>query len=149
MTGVSERPLILVVDDDAETCDVLTELLEHHGYATRRAASGAECLATVAREPVTLILLDVVMPGLDGFAVCRRLRTLPLGRRPPVILLTGYDDIAVRRQGMRHGVCEFLTKPVDPDALVARIRTQLRVLALGRRLDGVERWLDGSRPAVP
>jgi DNA-binding response OmpR family regulator len=149
MSATTERPVILVVDDDAETCELLAELLEHHGYATRRATSGAECLALVAREPVTLLLLDVVMPGLDGFAVCRRLRTLPSGRRPPVILLTGYDDLAVRRQGIRHGVCEFLTKPVDPEALVARIRTQLRVLALARRLEGVERWLDGGRAAAP
>jgi DNA-binding response OmpR family regulator len=143
MTGPDDRPVILVVDDDEGTCDLLTTLLARHGYATRAATSGADCLAIVAREPVTLLVLDVVMPGMDGFRVCEALRKTPAGRRLPVLLLTGYDDLATRRQGMRHGVSEFLTKPVDPDELLDRVRTQLRVVELTRGLDRVERLLDG------
>jgi DNA-binding response OmpR family regulator len=142
MSAAENRPVILVVDDDVDTGAVLATLLAQHGYATRQAASGAECLAIVARERVTLLLLDVVMPDMDGFAVCEALRQTPRGRRLPVLLLTGYDGLAARRQGIRHGVCEFLTKPVDPRALLARIRTQLRVVELTRGLERVERRLD-------
>ncbi len=141
MSAAEDRPIILVVDDDVDTGAGLAALLGQHGYATRQAASGADCLAIVAREPVTLLLLDVDMPGMDGFAVCDALRKTPRGRRLPV-LLTGDDELAARRQGIRHGVCEFLTKPVDPRALLARIRTQLRVVELTRGLERVERRLD-------
>jgi CheY-like chemotaxis protein len=81
MTPADDRPVILVVDDDRETCALLARLLEGQGYATRQATSGGQCLAIVAREPVTLLLLDVVMPGMDGFAVCKALRATPHGRR--------------------------------------------------------------------
>jgi DNA-binding response OmpR family regulator len=147
MTPADDRPVILVVDDDRETCALLARLLEGQGYATRQATSGGQCLAIVAREPVTLLLLDVVMPGMDGFAVCKALRATPHGRRLPVLLLTGYDALAIRRQGIRHGVSEFLTKPIDPDELLARVRTQLRVVGLTRRLERVERLLDRGAAA--
>ena len=114
--------------------------------ATRRAPPPAARSASRSsrREPVTLLLLDVVMPGLDGFAVCRALRaTAGRPRGPRSSCSPATTSLAVRRQGMRHGVCEFLTKPVDPEALLARVRAQLRVVALTRRLDGVERLLDG------
>jgi DNA-binding response OmpR family regulator len=144
VTAGNEPPVILVVDDDGDTCAVLAELLERHGYATRRATSGPACLAIVEREPVALVLLDVVMPGMDGLAVCAALHATEAGRRLPIVLLTGHDGVAVRREGMRHGVCEFLTKPVDADALLARVRAQLRVVELTRRLERVERLLDGT-----
>ncbi len=142
MRAPDDHPVILVVDDDADTCVLLTALLARHGYATRAATSGAECLAIVAREPVTLLLLDVVMPGMDGFAVCEALRAMPHGRQLPVVLVTGHDELAIRRQGMRHGVSEFLTKPIDPEVLLAHVRRQLRVVAIGRSLERLERLLD-------
>ena len=144
MRTPDDQPVILV-DDDAETCALLTTLLARHGYATRAATSGAHCLAILARDPVTLLLLDVVMPGHGRFAVCEALRATPHGRRLPVLLLTGHDELAIRRHGMRHGVSEFPTKPVDPDELLRRVRTQLRVVALARGLERTER-LDGRTP---
>ena len=78
---------------------------------------------------------------MDSFAVCEALH----GRRLPVLLLTGHDELAIRRHGMRHGVSEFPTTPVDPDELLRRVRTQLRVVALARGLERTER-LDGRTP---
>jgi DNA-binding response OmpR family regulator len=148
MSRLDGRPLILVVDDDADTCALLTTCLAGHGYDTRAATSGAEALAIVAREPVTLLLLDIVMPGMDGFAVCAALRRTPAGRRLPILLVTGHDDLAMRRRGMRLGVSEFLTKPVELDDLLERVRAQLRMVELTRSLDRVERLLDGRLAAL-
>lgn len=142
MTTEPDQPLVLVVDDDADTGSLLTTFLERHGYAARAVTSGADCLEAIGREPVSLVLLDVVMPGLDGFAVCRALGRLPTTARPPVVLMTGHDSLTVRREGIRHGACEFLAKPIPPDALLARVRRQLHVAALGRGLARLERRLD-------
>lgn len=145
--AMADGPDVLVVDDDPDTCELLAALLARHGYVTAQATSGTECLAVLARRAVPLLVLDVVMPGLDGFGVCEALRAMPASRRPAVILLTGHDGLAIRQRGMRQGVCEFLTKPVHPGALVARVRTQLRVVELTRRLRRVERLLDaGASP---
>jgi CheY-like chemotaxis protein len=148
MSPEPDRSLVLLVDDAPDTCAVLAGLLQRQGYETRQATSGAECLAAIAREPVSLVLLDVVMPGLDGFAVCRALRRLSGPHRPPVVLMTGHDSLAVRREGIRHGACEFLTKPIAPDALLARVRRQLHVAALGRGLARLERRLDRAAQAT-
>ena len=119
---MSQTPLILVVDDDAASCDIAARLLERQGYRTRRAASGPECLKAVEHEPIDLILLDVMMPGMDGFEVCEALRALPAGRGVPVILLTARDDMDTRLEGMYQGVSEFLTKPINTHELYARVR---------------------------
>jgi PleD family two-component response regulator len=148
MSPRAKPPVILVVDDDSETCALLAALLERHGYETRQATSGTECLAVVEREPVTLVLLDVVMPDMDGLAVCRALHASAAGRRLPIVLITGRDGLDVRREGMRHGVCEFLTKPLDSEVLLARVRRQLRVVELTRRLERVKRLLDRNLEAV-
>ena len=138
---MSQTPLILVVDDDAASCDIAARLLERQGYRTRRAASGPECLKAVEHEPVDLILLDVMMPGMDGFEVCEALRALPAGRGVPIILLTARDDMDTRLEGMYQGVSEFLTKPINTHELYARVRAQLHIVELGRQLQSVERNL--------
>src|SRR5438128_1081994 len=119
----------------------LENLLERRSYRTRRAASGAEGLRIVEQEPVDLILLDVMMPGMDGFEVCEALRALPGGRGVPVILLTARDDLDTRLEGMYQGVSEFLTKPINTHELYARVRAQLHIVDLGRQLQTVERNL--------
>ena len=138
---MSQTPLILVVDDDAASCDIAARLLERQGYRTRRAGSGRECLHIVEQERVDLILLDVMMPNMDGFEVCEALRALPGGRGVPVILLTARDDLDTRLEGMYQGVSEFLTKPINTHELYARVRAQLHIVDLGRQLQTVERNL--------
>jgi two-component system response regulator MprA len=147
MTAAPQPATILVVDDDADSCDVAARLLEREGYRTRRAANGDECLRTVETEHVDLILLDVMMPGMDGFEVCAALREA--GKRMPVILLTARDDMDARLEGMNQGVSEFLTKPINKHELYARVRAQLHILALDRELETVERNLQTARRTSP
>jgi DNA-binding response OmpR family regulator len=143
MTTPAPDATILVVDDDPNCLDITARLLQRQGYRTRTASSGEECLRVVATERVELILLDVMMPGMDGFAVCAALRDA--GKRLPIILLTAKDDVDTRLEGMHHGVSEFLTKPINMHELFARVRAQLHILALGHQLETVERNLHAVR----
>ncbi len=138
------KATILVVDDDASSRDITARLLAREGYATLSAADGPECLALVQARPVDLILLDVMMPGMDGFQVCEALRAA--GSSVPVILLTAKDDMDTRLEGMHHGVSEFLTKPINKIELYARVRAQLHILDLAHQLETVERTLQAARP---
>ncbi len=133
--------LILIVDDDPTTCALTTTMLEREGYRTRYCMSGTEALDVVASMPVSLVLLDVVMPGIDGFEVCTRLRATEHGKRVPIILLTGRDDVDTRLEGIQSGVSEFLAKPVTRHELLARVRAQLHILDLTRQLERVEQNL--------
>ena len=133
---------LLVVDDDRDSREIAALLLERAGYRCRRAASGVECLAIVDAERIDLILLDVMMPGMDGFAVCSALHDR--GLRIPIILLTARDDSDTRLEGIHHGVAEFLTKPINRVELYARVRAQLHILDLGRQLEDVEARLGGA-----
>ena len=136
MTTTTAEATILVVDDDADCRTILGHLLERSGYHTRRAASGEEAVRIALAEPIDVILLDVMMPGMDGFAVCEALHQA--GKRIPVILLTARDDIDVRLEGMHRGVSEFLTKPINRMELLARVRAQLHIRDLARQLERVE-----------
>jgi DNA-binding response OmpR family regulator len=141
--------VILVVDDDPASCDIAARLLERQGYRTLRAGSGTECLDVVRRERVDLILLDVMMPGMDGFEVCAAMQQGG-GKHPPVVLLTAKDDLDTRLEGMYHGVSEFLTKPINKHELFARVRAQLHIQDLVRQLETVERNLRTTpRPRLP
>src|SRR3989441_12897822 len=91
MTPTTEAATILVVDDDPDCREITARLLEREGHRTRRAASGEECMRIALAEPVDVVLLDVMMPGMDGFAVCEALRQA--GQRIPIILLTASDEI--------------------------------------------------------
>jgi len=146
MTGKVEPATILVVDDDENSRDIAARLLELEGFRTKRADGGEECLRMAKTEAIDLILLDVMMPDMDGFEVCAALREA--GIKIPIILLTSKDDIDTRAKGMHQGVSEFLTKPINRAELVARIRAQLHILELNRRLEAVERNLQ-SRAAAP
>jgi two-component system response regulator MprA len=134
---------VLVVDDDPNSLDIAARLLLRQGYKIRTASGGEDCLRIAASEAIDLILLDVMMPGMDGFAVCAALRAA--GRRIPVILLTAKDDMDTRLEGMHHGVSEFLTKPINTHELFARVRAQLHILELARQLETVERNLHAPR----
>jgi class 3 adenylate cyclase/CheY-like chemotaxis protein len=121
---------ILVVDDDETNRYVLVTSLLSHGYECMQAADGEEALATTAQHRPDLILLDVMMPKLDGFEVCRRLKrdaTLPL---IPIILVTAKGSSEDVVAGLEAGADEYLTKPIDQTALVARVRSMLRIKAL-------------------
>jgi DNA-binding response OmpR family regulator len=130
-----------VVDDNETVLDLLDLLLSNHGSTVLRAQSGSQCLAVVQREPVDLVILDVMMPGMDGIKVTAELkRTLP---SLPIILLTAKDDLATRAAAMALGVNEFVTKPIHNRELLARVRTQISTrrweMDMERTAAGVQR----------
>ena len=118
---------ILVVDDSEANRRLLVDLLTVHGYALRSAHDGASCLASVAETPPDLILLDVIMPGMDGFAVCRTLREDARYRMLPIVIVTSLDPYQERVKGLDAGADDFLSKPIHAPELLARVRSLLRV----------------------
>ena len=116
---------VLVVDDDKHAVEILYRLLEKDGFEVLRAQSGTEALAIATKEQVDVILLDVMMPQMSGFEVCEKLRNDTRTRDIPVILLTAKDDMETRVVGMKLGVSEFLTKPINKRELFTRIRAQI------------------------
>lgn len=125
---------ILIVDDDPHAIEILTRMLGREGYDCVSAASGAAALETARAKAVDVILLDVMMPEMDGLQVCEHLRKDEALRQIPVILLTAKDDMETRSRGMALGVSEYLTKPINKRELFTRIAAQLHSRELNRRL---------------
>lgn len=124
-------PLVLIVDDNPENLTIIGELLQPH-YAVRAATSGQRALALAAMTPPPdLILLDLMMPGMDGFEVLRRLRAQDSTAKIPVILLTALDDADSEARAFRLGADDYLNKPIRAPRLLARVRTHV---ALSRAL---------------
>ena len=118
---------ILVVDDNEIVRETFSELLIHDGYEVLSASDGLGALTTVPEFLPDVILLDVMMPILDGFSVCRRLKNDPKWQHIPIILVTALDSKADLLRGLEAGADEFLSKPVDRVELRARLRTMLRI----------------------
>jgi putative two-component system response regulator len=131
-------PKILVVDDESSIVDVLTRFLAREGYGVVTASNGREALERVEQEQPDLILLDVTMPEIDGFTVCRRLKEDERTALIPITMLTGLDDREHRTRGIESGADDFLTKPFEQSILRARIRSQLRMKALTDQLEHTE-----------
>ncbi len=136
----SAPALVLIVDDNPENLTVIGELLQPH-YAVRAANSGLRALALAAMAPPPdLILLDLMMPGMDGFEVLRRLRAQASTAQIPVILLTALDDADSEARAFRLGADDYLNKPIRAPRLLARVRTHVALrralaeVAAGRSL---------------
>lgn len=137
---VQSQAKILVVDDDAKNVKLLEALLLPRGYEVVTASNGAEALQQVHRERPDLILLDVMMPIVDGFEACKLLKDSPVTRLIPVVIMTALDRVEDRIKGIEAGADDFLTKPVHRDQLLARIRTSLRLKqAIDSTLDSLRR----------
>jgi two-component system OmpR family response regulator len=117
------KPTLLIVDDDQALCAMLIEYLTLEGFAAVAAATGPSGLEQLARAPVDLVILDVMLPELSGFEVLRRIRALS---RVPVIMLTARGEEVDRIVGLEMGADDYLAKPFSPRELVARIRAVLR-----------------------
>ncbi len=115
---------VLVVDDDATVAEVVAAYLARAGFAVERADDGATALAAAASRPPDLVVLDLMLPDLDGLEVCRRLRTLRTDL--PVVMLTARGDEEDRVLGLEVGADDYVTKPFSPRELVARVRSVLR-----------------------
>jgi DNA-binding response OmpR family regulator len=115
---------ILLVEDEAPLAAVLKHGLEEHGYAVDLAETGEVGLAFASTEPYDLVVLDVMLPDIDGFSVCRRLRAD--SRNMPILMLTALDSVEDRVAGLDSGADDYLAKPFDPRELLARVRALLR-----------------------
>src|ERR1700736_1091128 len=116
---------ILVVDDNEVNVELLVAMLASEDYVVSTATDGFEALAKIAAEKPDIVLLEVLMPGIDGFEVCRRIKADPAMADIPVIMLTALSDVDFLVRGFEAGADDFLTKPVDFRVLVARGRLQL------------------------
>jgi adenylate cyclase len=128
-------PRILVVDDNETNRDILITRLRVHGYELIQAADGEEALAAVQEHLPDLVLLDIMMPRLDGIEACRRLKADGALPFIPVILVTAKADTRDIVSGLEAGADEYLTKPIDQHALVARVKSMLRIKAMHDELE--------------
>jgi putative two-component system response regulator len=120
VTEQVEKPVVLAVDDTPENLDVVKSLLSSK-YVVKAAINGIMALKIAEKKPPDLILLDIRMPQMDGFEVCRKLKANETTAAIPVIFLTGESDAASEADALAAGAVGYLTKPIDPDALFAKI----------------------------
>jgi two-component system phosphate regulon response regulator PhoB len=149
LTGVATD--VLVVEDEPDIRGLIVHHLERDGFRCRTAASGGEALARVRSAPPDLVVLDLMLPGMDGLEVCRRLRGDPATAALPIIMLTAKADEIDRVVGLEMGADDYLAKPFSTKELVARVRAVLRRARPGETaraltVGGVS--LDPSRHAV-
>jgi class 3 adenylate cyclase len=141
---MSPTAKVLVVDDTPNNVKLLADLLTVKGYAVATAVNGEEALAKVASEKPDIVLLDVMMPGLSGYDVCRRIRADAATALLPVVLVTSLDPQQERVRGIEAGADDFLSKPINQPELFARVRSLLRVKSLqdevGRQADALKEW---------
>ena len=124
--GAMDMPArILAVDDSPTVLEMITAILESGGYTVLTAADGAEALETARAEQPDLILLDVMLPKLDGYRVCRLLKFDQNYRDIPIIMLTAKAEDQAMATGIRTGADQYLTKPVEPETLLAAVAAEL------------------------
>ena len=136
---------ILVVDDVPANLDVLVQSLTRASYEILVATSGEESLKVAANTRPDLVLLDVMMPGIDGYEVCERLKADPELRDIPVLFLTARDDLAGVGKGFASGGADYITKPFNQDEVAGRIRTQLERRMQFRQLEALQTELQETR----
>jgi class 3 adenylate cyclase/CheY-like chemotaxis protein len=127
---VSIPAKILVVDDTPANVKLLVDVLTVKGYALSSAVNGEEALLRIAAEPPDLVLLDIMMPGLSGYDVCRKIRANPATALLPVVLCTSLDPKQERVNGIEAGADDFIPKPINQQELFARVKSLLRIKAL-------------------
>lgn len=147
---MADRPLtrVLIIDDDEKLTTLLATYLDGFGFRVQAAAHPDEGLRLLQRESSDILILDVMLPGMDGFAVCRKVRETSA---VPIIMLTARGDVTDRVVGLEMGADDYLPKPFEPRELVARIQAVLRRgegRAAGDRLEAGRLVIDGGRRAA-
>jgi putative two-component system response regulator len=129
MSTTSNKPLILAVDDEASNLQLLRQILQDH-YRLLFAKDGARALELANKERPDLVLLDVMMPGMSGYEVCAALKANPLTAPIPVVFVTALSDTADELEGFEAGAVDYITKPVSPPVVRARVRTHLSLVRM-------------------
>ncbi|HMM74795.1 MAG TPA: EAL domain-containing protein [Gammaproteobacteria bacterium] len=143
--STADTPLVLVVDDDPLVRLLVGEALANEGFRLLEAETGDAALALLATQRPDLVLLDVLMPGIDGFTACSRLRVMPHGQHVPVLMMTGLDDVASIQHAYQVGATDFVTKPLNFTLLAFRLRYMLRAKATGDELRQSEALLASAQ----
>jgi two-component system, sensor histidine kinase and response regulator len=141
-------PKILVVDDQPINVQLLKRKMEREGLSVLTAYNGVEALASVEKDKPDLILLDVMMPDMDGIEVCQRLQAKEDTRSIPVIFITARTSKEGKIEGLGAGAVDYITKPIDLDETFARVQTQLRFVAINREVTDLTRRLSEARRAA-
>jgi diguanylate cyclase (GGDEF)-like protein len=136
MTSESDRPArILIVDDHEDNVELLRARLEHRGFECTTARDGVEALAAIEAAPPDLVLLDLMMPRIDGFEVARRIKQNPNLPFIPIIVQTALDNVEHKVEGLAAGADDYITKPINFAELEARVRSMLRIKRLQEALE--------------
>ncbi len=130
MSGHENNCSILVVDDNPDNLRLLTGLLNEHHYKVRVAPNGTRALATIRKEIPDLVLLDIMMPGMDGYEVCRRLKSAENTSSIPVIFISALDEMTKMTEAFSVGGVDYITKPFRSQEVLARIETHLKIRQL-------------------
>lgn len=138
----SENFKILAVDDNPKNLKVLAALLAPQSYQVDYAFSGPEAINLLEVESYDLVLLDIMMPGMDGYETCVRIKSMPHNNLTPVIFLTARTDMASLNKAFTSGGVDYITKPFSPEELLARVRTHLELKSSRQRLLEVNSWLE-------
>jgi two-component system alkaline phosphatase synthesis response regulator PhoP len=138
----SETPVVLVVDDNEQNLELIQAYLEDVECCCLAAFSGAEAMKVIREKKPDLILLDVMMPEMSGFEVCRQVRSDPAIKHIPIIMVTALNEFGDIQRGIDCGTDDFLSKPVNRWELIARVKTMLKLKHLSDRLDRTLAYLD-------
>jgi len=138
----SKKPVVLVVDDNEQNLELIQAYLEDIECQTLAAYSGAEAMKVIRDKRPDLILLDVMMPEMSGFEVCKQVRNDPKIKDTPIIMVTALNEFGDIERGIDCGTDDFLSKPVNRWELIARVRTMLKIKHLSDRLDRTLAYLD-------
>ncbi len=139
---------VLIVDDNAQNLELLQAYLEELDCETVAAYDGPEALDLVAKSPPDLLLLDIMMPKMSGFEVCRRLKSDPKTSAIPIIMVTALNEFGDIERGVESGTDDFVSKPVNKLELVVRVKTMLKLKHLTDKLERTLAYLDEIEKSV-
>ena len=143
-TSIDAKPAVLIVDDAPDNIALISSLLKET-YRVKAATSGELALSLVeGSSPPDLVLLDIVMPGMDGYEVCRRMKANPASADIPVIFLTARSEAPDEEKGLGLGAIDYITKPISPPIMLARIRTHLRLKSVSDFLKDKNAYLESE-----
>ena len=144
----AKKPVVLVVDDNLQNLELIMAYLEDVDCQTVSASSGMEALDIISSQIPDLVLLDVMMPKISGFEVCRRIKNDPKTAHIPVIMVTALNELADIEKAINSGTDDFLSKPVNKWELITRVKTMLKLKHLTDRLEKTLAYLSEVEKAT-